>query len=334
MTTTEKLTQILQGRKVGGGAGASGLFAFGFEGGSSIRVEIRGVVSEMSSAMGRVVREVRQQGATLVLAFTDGHTLEMELAEAGSVVVVRDGNGVLAYAGGVEPESWCLVTHADYAEAVREAREREWRDSFEGSMQLVEAWIGYLLDPEVLQRRPPRRKRPRERTWLTVTLKALRSAGHKLRLGGEIGAATAEDGQRRQRAREIAQQGARENLALVKEHMQRDLAGFVASYSSPTWIAAIEAGVPHEFWHLLSQRDSIQVHIEAPEWLHPDLAPDPRLLQVVTETDARLRVEGARLWQMDPPAPEDVEFRARFHPSDDWWWWLDQAGKSDDTASA
>jgi hypothetical protein len=192
-------------------------------------------------------------------------------------------------------------------------------------MEGAEGRIGLLLDPDMFQRRPPRGKRRRGQYWLTNLLSSLRSAAYGLRVGGEKGEATEEDSQRLQRVRELAIQGAKENLGLVKERMQREFEEIVCPYRSGDWPQAIESGHVGEMDLKLFDRNAMEAHLRAPEWLHPELVPDPELVRVVEQMDAVLRAEGRRLSAFDPPILDD-ETRAYMHPREDWWWWLDQGG--------
>jgi hypothetical protein len=325
----QKLTDVIQERRVISSLSARGIFTLGFEDASHLSVETRGV-SEWDP-IGATVQAVRQEGTELMLDFADGRTLEIEFAEATSRVLVRTHNGGLEYAGGSDPESWGVVLENE-GETQPETPETAWRISFQGTMHPVEAWIVYLLDPSLLQVRAHRHQKPRVDNWLSSLLKHLRAAHHILRMGRELGATTEKEAQRFQRAQELAQRGAREHLAWVKERMQHEFADLVGRYSG-RWIKAVEAVISPEFGLVLMQRDQIEAHLRAPEWLHPDLSPDPRLVQLVEEMDAVLRKEGPRLWALDPATMEDAEHRASRHPREDWWWWLDQGGSEGTAAS-
>jgi hypothetical protein len=52
-------------------------------------------------------------------------------------------------------------------------------------------------------------------------------------------------------------------------------------------------------------------------------------MQIVAETDARLRVEGPLIWEVDPATRIDAEQRVQWNSREDWWWWLDQVGESE-----
>jgi hypothetical protein len=201
---------------------------------------------------------------------------------------------------------------------VHEGTETAWRPFFRLAMEGAEGRIGYLQDPEMLQGRS-------SQYWLTNLLSNLRFAAHHLRVGGEKGEATEEDVQRLQRVRELAIQGVKENLGLVKERMQREFEARVRPYRSGKWPRAIESGHVGEMALMLFDRDAMEAHLRAPEWLHPELVPDPELVRVVEQMDAVLRAEGRRLSEFGPPILDD-EVRACMHSREDWWWWLDQVG--------
>lgn len=298
-------------------------FSLGFEGGANIAVERHGSVSG-ENYVGTTVQAVRQEGRKLMLDLSNGETLEMELAEAAISVRVWDENGVLAYTGGVDAESWRLPTYPDYAEAVREARDHEWRSSFQSQMEAVDALIGYLRDPEMRQPHPPPHKRRRVRNWLTALLKSVRSVQHHLRVGREMGVAVAAEAERFAQAQELTRQSVHENLEWAKERLRHELEALVQPYCSDYWVRGLRVGHVGEMTLELMNRDSIQAHLRAPAWLHPELVPDPVLVQVVAQVDAVLREEGAQFWELDPGTMQNSEQRAQMNSREDWWWWLDE----------
>lgn len=62
--------------------------------------ETSGTTSNKSipEAKGKTIKSVQQKGATMTLAFEDGTSAEIALAEATSSVMVRDKAGAMQYA--------------------------------------------------------------------------------------------------------------------------------------------------------------------------------------------------------------------------------------------
>jgi hypothetical protein len=330
--TNEALTDVMYGREIqsGSGSGLKGTFTYRFTDGSQMRLQdcrqlsTRHPIAPLVSA--------RQQDARLMLDSEHAEMLEVELTEATSRILVWDKDGVLEYAGGSDPATWGVPAE-DEGNLVPETPETAWRRGFDCAIVPVEVWMIYLLEPALLKVRAHRRRKPGDGNWLCSLLERLRQAHFFLRMGREVGAETTEEAERFQRAKELAQQGARENVAWAKEQMQRELADLARRYRSGSWIEALGKGYRHQFWFDLDGRDRIEAYLWASKWLHPDLAPDPQFVRIVEETDARLRVEGPLIWEVDPPTRIDGERRTWRYRREDWWWWLDRAGESDGAAS-
>lgn len=96
MASNHKLTRLIAGRTITGTGNSSGALTLSFDDGSKMTVQTTG--SSNSASTGGVIKAVRQQGTTLSLDFTGGGTLEIQMAEETSSVMVRDKHNIMEYA--------------------------------------------------------------------------------------------------------------------------------------------------------------------------------------------------------------------------------------------
>jgi hypothetical protein len=197
-----------------------------------------------------------------------------------------------------------------------------WRDRLNGTLERLTGSLDKLCDPDRLQRRPEYRKRPTE-AWLGGCLSALQTVRYLLCLADRAGESTADEARRLDEWVQTAGKCIDRNQTWVRDQLHRELEALVAQYHSAYWVEAIRDGMPHEFEFVLNRRDAIEAHLRAPELLHGDLQPDPKLVQRVLEADALLREVGPELWQIDAPMGGEEAERERSYPREHWWWWLD-----------
>lgn len=96
MTSNHKLTALIKGRTIAGTSNQGDVLTISFTDHSKMAVQTSG--SSNSAATGGTVKAVRQQDTTLALDMENGGTLEIQLAEATSSVMVRDASGTMEYA--------------------------------------------------------------------------------------------------------------------------------------------------------------------------------------------------------------------------------------------
>ncbi len=97
MAANRKLTPLLSGRMVQAVSQIGALATVSFTDGSSLMIKT-GSPLEQLDFQNRRVQKVRQKSTVMNLDFEDGSTAEIQLAEAMSSVMLRDGKGVLEYA--------------------------------------------------------------------------------------------------------------------------------------------------------------------------------------------------------------------------------------------
>ena len=97
MASNRKLTPILAGRTITSIEKAESLLIIGFTDGSTMKVKMGSPAISVDFVNRRILK-VRQSGAVFNLDFDDDSTMEIQLAEAMSSVMLRNGNGALEYA--------------------------------------------------------------------------------------------------------------------------------------------------------------------------------------------------------------------------------------------
>src|SRR5438105_3520141 len=97
MARNQKLTKLIQGRKIASVESAGSVLTIRFADGSTMTVQT-GRTAPAASLVGETIQAVRQQDTKLSIDFEDGKTLEITTAEPTSSVMLRDKNGVLEYA--------------------------------------------------------------------------------------------------------------------------------------------------------------------------------------------------------------------------------------------
>ena len=97
MAANKKLTPLISGRTIHTVSQIDALATISFTDGSSLMIKTGSPLRQLELQNLRV-QKVRQSGTQMSLDFEDGATAEIELAEATSSVMLRDGRGVLEYA--------------------------------------------------------------------------------------------------------------------------------------------------------------------------------------------------------------------------------------------
>ncbi len=97
MAANKKLTPLLGGRTVQAVSQIGALATVSFADGSSLMIKTGAPLGQLDF-QNRRVQKVRQKSTLMNLDFEDGSTAEIQLAEAMSSVMLRDGQGMLEYA--------------------------------------------------------------------------------------------------------------------------------------------------------------------------------------------------------------------------------------------
>ena len=96
MARNQKLTGVIQGRTLLSAKPDRLLLSLGFSDGSIMTIRLGAPAPSVIT--GGTVRCVRQRDRTIDFDFMDGSSLELNMAEATSCVMLRDRSGVLEYA--------------------------------------------------------------------------------------------------------------------------------------------------------------------------------------------------------------------------------------------
>ncbi len=96
MASNHKLTGVIAGRTIQSLSIDSGKLSATFDDGSTMSVKL-GAPPPDTTKIG-TVKAVRQSGTTLDIDFEDGSTLEIEMIEESSSVMLRDANRKMEYA--------------------------------------------------------------------------------------------------------------------------------------------------------------------------------------------------------------------------------------------
>ncbi len=97
MASNQKLAPLLAGRTVQAVSQIDALATVSFTDGSSLMIKTGGPLSQLDLQARRVLN-LRQSGTRMNLDFEDGSTAEIQLADATSSVLLRDGQGRMEYA--------------------------------------------------------------------------------------------------------------------------------------------------------------------------------------------------------------------------------------------
>ena len=96
MASNHKLTGVIEGRAIQTLSIDSGKLSATFDDGSTMSVKL-GATPPDTTKIG-TVKAVRQSGTTLDIDYEDGSTLEIEMIEESSSVMLRDVNHKMEYA--------------------------------------------------------------------------------------------------------------------------------------------------------------------------------------------------------------------------------------------
>ena len=97
MAANRKLTPLLSDRTIQSVSQEENQIQIAFTDGSTLRIKT-GLPAPEIGFSGRRIQKVRQTQALMNLDFEDGSTAGIQMAEAMSSVMLRDGQGVLEYA--------------------------------------------------------------------------------------------------------------------------------------------------------------------------------------------------------------------------------------------
>lgn len=96
MALNRKLSPILHGRRIAKSEASAGQLSVSFSDGSCLRVRLAEPAQPPGSGS---IEKVLERGSRFVLVLAGGSQAEMTLADPGSSVSLRDGQGKVEYLG-------------------------------------------------------------------------------------------------------------------------------------------------------------------------------------------------------------------------------------------
>jgi|SRR5215469_8513301 len=97
MRRNQKLTNVLRGRTVERATAEPGKLVIRFSDQSTMQVKTTGIANMFPP--GGQIKAVQEDGANFALQFEDGPALNLQLADPGASVAVRDSNNQVEYLG-------------------------------------------------------------------------------------------------------------------------------------------------------------------------------------------------------------------------------------------